>query len=80
MGAGGSREARMAGAENGGEQHDDGGGDNFGGDPLGSCSGEQHDDNGGHWSWWCVCRFVLILIICICSKSIMLMVTLVVLL
>ena len=48
MGAGGSREARMAGAENGGEQHDDGGGDNFGGDPLGSCSGEQHDDDGGH--------------------------------
>ena len=40
----------MAGAENGGEQHDDGGhgGDNLGGDPLGSCSGEQHDDNGGH--------------------------------
>ena len=25
MGAGGSRQARMAGAENGGEQHDDGG-------------------------------------------------------
>ena len=69
----------MAGAENGGEQQHDGG-DNLGGDPLGSCSGEQHDDNGGHWSWWCVCRFVLILIICICSKSIMLMVTLVVLL
>ena len=48
MGAGGSREARMAGAENGGEQHDDGG-DNLGGDPLGSCSGEQQDDDdGGH--------------------------------
>ena len=36
----------MAGAENGGEQHDDGVGDNLGGDPLGSCSGEQHDDVG----------------------------------
>ena len=45
MGAGGSREVRMAGAENGGEHHDD---DGHGGDNLGSCSGEQHDDDGGH--------------------------------